>query len=155
PICASYGGSWERLVQSVKKALPSTLNERAAREEVLQTLFVEAEHSVNCRPLTHVPVDPNDSESLTPNHFLIGTSSNLPPPGRFDDRNLCLRSQWRISQRLADQFWKRWITEYLPTLTRRTKWFRQVDPVKVGDLVYIADGDQPQNSWPRGLVQKV
>jgi hypothetical protein len=42
--------------------------------------------------------------------------------------------------------------EYLPTLTKRTKWFGQSVPVKVGDLVFIADGDLRRNQWPRGIV---
>src|SRR5207253_2016305 len=108
----------------------------------------------NSRPLTHVSVDADDPEALTPNHFLIGTSSGVQQPGIFTDTDLCLRKQWRIAQRLADLFWKRWVREYLPTLTRRTKWFRQVEPIKVNYLVYIADGDMPRNSWPRGIVVK-
>ena len=154
PSAPHMGGSWERLVKSVKTALRSTLRERAPRDEMLQTLFVEAENSVNSRPLTHVPTDPDDPESLTPNHFLIGASSGAQLPGVFIDKDLNLRKQWRISQRLADHFWKRWMKEYLPTLTRRTKWFRQVKPVQVKDLVFIADGDLPRNQWPRGVVIK-
>jgi hypothetical protein len=132
--------------------LTATLKELVPREEVLQTLLVEAENIVNSRPLTHVSVDPDDPESLTPNHFLIGTSNGNAAPGKFAEMDLCLRKQWRIAQRLVDRFWKRWVQEYLPTLTRRTKWFRKTGPVKIGDLVFIADGNLPRNQWPRGLV---
>jgi hypothetical protein len=152
PSAPHMGGCWERLMQSVKKALKTTLKELVPRKEVLQTLLVEAENIVNSRPLTHVSVDPDDPESLTRNHFLIGSSNGSAAPGTFAEMDLCLRKQWRIAQRLVDQFWKRWVHEYLPTLTRRTNWFRKTGPVKVGDLVFIADGNLPRNQWPRGLV---
>ena len=51
------GGSWERMVHAVKTALKSTLKEMSPKEEILQTLMVEAENFVNSRPLTHMPVD--------------------------------------------------------------------------------------------------
>jgi len=152
PSAPHMGGAWERLVRSVKVALGSTLNERSPKEEVLQTLFVEAEYIVNSRPLTHVSLDPDDLEALTPNHFLLGSSSGNVVPGVFTDSDLHLRKLWRQGQRLADCFWRRWIKEYLPILTRRTKWLKPVEDLKVGDLVFIADGDLPRNQWPRGLV---
>jgi len=82
PSAPHMGGAWERLVRSVKVALEATLKERSPKEEVLQTLLVEAEFSVNSRPLTHVSLDPADMEALTPNHFLLGSNSGtLDVPG--------------------------------------------------------------------------
>ena len=113
------GRACERLVRSVKTAIGAVLNERAPKDEVLRTLMIEAECLVNGRPLTHVSVDTNDAESLTPNHFLIGTSSpDSLLPSVFTSADLCLRNKRRISQALADMFWKRWVQEYLPALTR-------------------------------------
>ncbi|CAG7723012.1 unnamed protein product, partial [Allacma fusca] len=66
------GGCYERLVRSVKVALGVALKERYPEEDLLHTLLLEAEFLVNSRPLTHVSVDPDDPESITPNHFLIG-----------------------------------------------------------------------------------
>jgi len=129
PSAPHMGGAWERLVKSIKVALSSTLKETAPREEVLQTLMVEAEYTVNCRPLTHVSLDPDDMEALTPNHFLLGSSSGaVEIPGVFVDSDLVLRKWWRRSQKLADNFWRHWVREYLPTLTRRTKWLSSGRP---------------------------
>lgn len=50
--------------------------------------------------------------------------------------------------------WRRWVTEYLPTITRRTKWFRGVRPINVGELVVIAD-EKVRNKWLRGRVVRV
>lgn len=45
--------------------------------------------------------------------------------------------------------------EYLPTLTRRTKWFERTDPLNIGDLVIVCDSDQPRSQWHRGRVTQV
>ena len=155
PSAPHMGGSWERLVRSVKIALSAILKERAPKEEVLSTVFAEAEGLVNSRPLTHVPVDADDPASLTPNHFLLGTSSVdsvIQAPGTFTDSDLCLRKQWRTAERLTDHFWKRWIREYIPTLTRRTKWHQTRRPITQGDLVVVVDDALPRGQWPRGQV---
>jgi len=154
PAAPHMGGSWERLVRSVKTSLRATLREQAPKEEVLLTLLIEAESVVNSRPLTHVSIDPKDPESLTPNHFLIGTSSANQQLGTFNDDDLCLRKNWRKAQRLTDQFWKRWMKEFLPSLTKRNKWYKKSNPIKIGDVVIIADPDHPRNVWPRGLIIK-
>ena len=75
PSAPHMGGAWDRLVRSVKVAIQAILHECTPRDEVLCTVFCEAESLVNIRPLTHVPVDSDDSESLILNHFLLGTSS--------------------------------------------------------------------------------
>jgi len=155
PSAPHMGGSWERLVRSVKVAIRVILKSRAPREEVLQTVFSEAEAIVNSRPLTDIPVDPSSPEALTPMHFLIGTSSALQPPGEFDDRDVDLSKKWRSSQRLADMFWQRWVREYLPTLQRRTKWHGVVPPVAFGDMVMVMDETLKRNTWPLGVVVAV
>jgi hypothetical protein len=94
-------------------------------------------------------------EALTPNHFLIGRSSAKGPPGQFSEDDMVLRKLWRRSQMLADRFWQRWIKEYLPTLTRRTKWNSRVDPIKVGDVVIVVDDLLPRNSWPKGIIAEL
>lgn len=155
PASPHMGGSWERLVRSVKTALKVVLKERAPHEETLITLLAEVENIINSRPLGHVSVDPRDDETLTPNHFLIGSSSNLPIAGVFTDKDLCLRKQWRISQRLADQFWARWVKEVLPDLVPRRKWREEGAQLKVGDMVVLVDPNSPRNCWPKGIVQSV
>ena len=155
PAAPHMGGAWERLVRSVKTALKAVLKERAPKEEVLTTLLAEVEALLNSRPLTHVSCDPVDQDSLTPNHFLLGVPS-IHSPGKFTEADLCSRKQWRIAQTLADHFWRRWVKEYLPTLTRRTKWHRRNDAeVQVGDIVVVVDKDLPRGTWPRGKVTAV
>lgn len=93
PSAPHFGGSWERLVRSVKTALEKVLLQKNLKDESLYTFLVEAEHVVNSHPLTHVSIDPDDPEALTPNHFLLGRSSNLQPAGDFGPTDLTSHKQ--------------------------------------------------------------
>lgn len=155
PSDPSAGGAWERLVQSVKKALYSILKEHVPRPETLYSLLVECENMVNARPLTHLPVTPEEPEPLTPNHFLLGCPNSTQTPAPFDPKLCSQRKQWRILQNLKNGLWKRWMAEYLPELTRRTKWCRSSKPMEIGSLVLICDSEQPRSKWRRGRVLKL
>ena len=65
PSAPHFGGVWERLVKSPKKALKITLNGQLVYDETLLTLMAEIESLLNSRPLTHVSVDPQDLEAIT------------------------------------------------------------------------------------------
>lgn len=156
PVSPHWGGAWERLIRSVKVSLKVILRERAPKDETLATLLTEVENIINSRPLTHVSVDPSSMEALTPNHFLLGSSSNLPQIGEFNDSEFYLKKQWRIAQLLADMFWKRWVKEVLPEMLPRRCWASDSGTVlKVGDLVFVVDPDAPRNMWLRGVIESV
>ncbi|XP_022827044.1 uncharacterized protein LOC111356792 [Spodoptera litura] len=152
PSAPFMGGAWERLVRCVKTALYTVLNERHPSEEVLTTLLCEVEYTVNSRPLTHVSVDLEEEESITPNHILLGGSARLPPIGYFTDADSNSSKYWRRAQTLADMFWRRWVREYLPELQHRREPHGTGLKYEVGDPVLIADGQLPRNSWPRGRI---
>ncbi|XP_058814579.1 uncharacterized protein LOC131678438 [Topomyia yanbarensis] len=152
PGAPHMGGCWERMVRSVKTALGFLPNERKLDEESLVTLLTEAEHIVNSRPLTFVPLENADQESLCPNHFLIMSSTGVRQPIKDPvDERAALRGSWNMIQHILDKFWHRWIKEYLPTITRRTKWFHSIQPIREGELVMIAD-EKIRNRWLRGRV---
>ncbi|XP_062548041.1 uncharacterized protein LOC134213248 [Armigeres subalbatus] len=156
PGTPHMGGAWERLVRSVKVALTAIQDGgQKLDDEALLTFLAEAEGIVNCRPLTYLPLDSIEQEALTPNHFLLGSSSGvrLPVVQTTDEVSL-LKGSWTAIQRYLDTFWKRWTREYLPTLTKRTKWFGEAEPVQPGDLVMIID-DTKRNGWKRGRVLEV
>ena len=134
PDSPHFGVIWEVMVRSVKRALAVIMHDQAPSEEVMLTVLTEIEHMVNSRPLTHVSADPRDEEALTPNHFLIGTSSSTINLGVFE-KNACLRKRYRLVQHFSEAFWKRWLREYLPTLLPRKKWTQSEPPPKVGDIV--------------------
>jgi hypothetical protein len=75
---------------NVKQALYAELKEKGSKEDTLQTLLVAVEFLLNNRPLTYVLTDPNDDESITPNHVLLSARQTVATPGRFraDDEYL-------------------------------------------------------------------
>ncbi|XP_058797666.1 uncharacterized protein LOC131667915 [Phymastichus coffea] len=155
PEAPHMGGAWERQVRSVKIALNHALKDQAPFEEILITLLAEIEHMVNSRPLTHVSVDPRDEEALTPNHFLIGTSSGHLRLERYESKILNPRKTFEIAQQLAQAFWKKWLREYLPTLLPRKKWHSPEPQLKVGDIVLILDYQASRNSWRKGKIIEI
>ena len=78
PAAPHFGGVWERLVRSCKKAMYAVLGNRSVTEDVLSTTMCLVEQTLNARPLTTVSSDAMDLEAITPNHFLLG------------NKNLCL-----------------------------------------------------------------
>lgn len=67
-------------------------------EEVLRTVFTEAEWIANSRPLTRNSSSINDDQPLTPSHILnIHPTVNLPPE-MVDDSNKFTQKQWRQAQ---------------------------------------------------------
>lgn len=155
PSNPEAGGCWERLVRSVKRVLDITLKELAPKVETLRSLLLEAANIINSRPLTHLPVHGDEDEPLTPNHFILGAASSTQTPGRDDENLICMRKQWRVAQSLKNRFWKRWIMEYLPDLTRRSKGFEEYPPLSVGSLVLICDSLLPRGEWRRGRILEV
>ncbi|KAK0152714.1 hypothetical protein N1851_005757 [Merluccius polli] len=71
PAGSHHGGSWERLIRSVRKVLNSTLNVQSLDEEGLHTVLCEVEAIINGRPITKASMDPYDLEALTPNHLCL------------------------------------------------------------------------------------
>ncbi|KXJ71108.1 hypothetical protein RP20_CCG021488 [Aedes albopictus] len=146
------GGCWERMVRAVKSALGSIPVMRKLDDESFATVLAEAESMVNSRPLTFIPLETADQESLTPNHFLLLSSNGVREPEKFPtDEGKALRSSWNQVKHTLDNFWRRWVVEYLPTIIRRTKWFQDVRPITIGDLVLVVD-ENIRNRWLRGRV---
>ncbi|XP_065087100.1 uncharacterized protein LOC135708850 [Ochlerotatus camptorhynchus] len=153
PATPHMGGSWERLVRTVKDALRAFDDGKRLTDEILQTSIAEAEDLVNSRPLTYVAEGSIDA--LSPNHFLKGVSPNeplmVPPPPHSAE---ALRNAYHRSQQLAEELWRRWIQEYVPMINRRSKWFSEAQPLKVGDVVYVVDGKN-RKLWVRGIVEEL
>ncbi|XP_062713212.1 uncharacterized protein LOC134290169 [Aedes albopictus] len=155
PGAPHMGGAWERLVRSVKTALAAMDTPRTPNEESLATVLAEAESVVNSRPLTYIPLETAQQESLTPNHFLLMSSNGVAQtPKTLADPKQVSRNDWNLCRTLVDQFWRRWVREYLPTIARRTKWFDEVKPIQVDDLVLIVE-EKIRNGWIRGRVAEL
>ncbi|XP_062710317.1 uncharacterized protein LOC134288698 [Aedes albopictus] len=152
PLAPHMGGSWERLIRTVKSNLMAICSTKTLTDEVLRNLLAEVENVVNSRPLTHVPLDNDSAPALTPNHFLLGSSCGSKPLVNLDDSARTLQQNMTTSQILANRYWKRWVADYLPEITRRSKWFQPVKPIATGDVVIIVDPRTPRNCWSKERV---
>ncbi|XP_076069968.1 uncharacterized protein LOC143041795 [Oratosquilla oratoria] len=107
PSASHHGGVWERMIRSVRKVLfASIIKSPRMVDDVLQTLFCEAESIVNSRPLTKCSDDSSDESPLTPNHLLLLQENPPLSWGAFRDADP-YRKHWRHVRHLAKQFWKR------------------------------------------------
>ncbi|XP_055918535.1 uncharacterized protein LOC129950632 [Eupeodes corollae] len=152
PASPHMGGSWERLVRSIKKTLYQIMPSRNPTDELLHSMLLEVERVVNSRPLTYIALEDANDEVLTPNHFLLGSSNGEKTDSIPTNDNTLLRRNWMKAQQYANLFWRKWLHEYLPTLTRRSKWFTPTKPIAVGDIVIVTDESNPRNLWPKGRV---
>jgi hypothetical protein len=94
--------------------------------------------------------DPNDLCVLTPAYFLIGRSLNERPQLDVNAIPVNRLNRWQITQRISQDFWKRFNVEYLHQLQQRGKWFNKVSSVKVGSLVLIKEDNLPPLKWLSG-----
>ena len=148
PEAPHMGGSWERLVRSVKISLKVIISDCNLDDFGLHTVFTEIEGFINSRPLSMVSDDINDLSPLTPNHFIIGRPNANLRPCETTEKDLNHKRRWKRVQAVTESFWKRWRKEYLPNLTSRGKWTVETAPVKKGDLVLLTE-----SCWNRGVWQ--
>ena len=157
PTASHMSGVWERLIRSVRKVMKAILGHPHAfiDREALRTLFAEVVGILNTRPLCSSSDDPKDTEALTPSHSLQQRQGLAIPSGVFEYSEIFSRKKWKRAQVLANQFWVRWVREYLPILHERKKWFLPKRNLQVNDLVLVVDSIQPRSHWNLGRVTKV
>ncbi|XP_070854774.1 uncharacterized protein [Drosophila suzukii] len=149
PGAPHMGGAWERLVRTTKTVLKSICPNYNFNDESLRCALMEAQFIINSRPLTFVSLDSKDDSALTPNHLLMGSSNGYKP---IKKEKMNLRRHWNEVKLFGDRFWQRWVKEFTPVLTRRTKWFERCPPISVGSVVIIVDENLPRNLWLKGRV---
>lgn len=89
-------------------------------------------------PPTQVSASHEDQEALTPFHFIMGNSFDRSIPANLNDSDQhCSKVTWRHAVHMANIFWKRWLKEYLPTLSpRRVR--GGITTANISDVVIIA-----------------
>ena len=154
PTASHMGGTWERMVGTVKKVLMGILSEHGSRldAESLSTYLCEVENIVNSRPITTVSSDSTDAEPLTPNHILTGKGYVVTVDPSSFQGDVYMRKRWRRVQQLASDFWSRWRKEFIPTLQMRTKWTKKSMNLSQGDVVLLQEDNVSRSDWPLGIV---
>ena len=151
PHAPHMGGAWERLIRSVKDILRHLVGDRLLTDEELASFMCEVEKIMNDRPLTRMGSDARDPTPLTPNHLLLMKGNSCAPN---TDANH-VRRRWQIIQGIANRFYERFLSEYIPQLQIRSKWTSEKENLKIDDLVLIMEDDSPRGQWPMGIVSEI
>jgi len=155
PYAPHFGGAWEREIRSVKSCLQVVLKDQIVSDEVLLTVLIEVEGILNSKPLGYVSSEISDADPVTPNLLLMGRRDASLPQVVYGTRELLGKRKWRHSQVIADQFWKQFIQNYLPSLQPRAKWLKSTPNISVGQVVMVMDSQLPRALWPVGRVNQV
>ena len=94
PAVPHFGGVFESMIKSAKRAIAAVLGGAEVNDEELETIFIGVESLLNSRPLTTVSNDSNDEPVLTPNHFLIGQMGGDFVPESVDTTPFNPRKRW-------------------------------------------------------------
>ncbi|XP_067206951.1 uncharacterized protein [Linepithema humile] len=131
------GGLWEAGVKSCKYHLKQVMG---------NTLFTT---------LSPLSSDPSDLQPLTPGHFLVGEPLNSLPENDLTDVGINRLDRWEKIQHSVQDFWKRWVAEYVSNLQSRVKWKSRQENVKINDLVLLKDDNLPPLKWKTGRITKL
>lgn len=152
PGAPHFNGVHEVMIKAAKKAIKAILGNADVNDEELMSAIVGAEALINSRPLTYQSSNAADEVPLTPNHFLHGQLGGQFAPESVDDTDFNPKKRWRRVQELVRHFWKRWLQEWLPSLSPRGKWRKTQDDLRVGELVLVISPDSPRGKWPLGKI---
>ena len=155
PSAPHFNGVHEILIKAAKRAMFHVMNKADLTDEELMTAIVGAEGLMNSRPITYQSSNVDDAEPLTPNHFLFNQVGGQFAPESVDVEQFNPRVRWRHVQEIVRQFWKRWLREWLPSLSPRKKWGKEKRDLEVGDLVLVLSTDTPRGKWPLGRIVQV
>lgn len=152
------GAFYERMIREVKRSIASVLDDRKLTAPVLNIALNDAAHRINNRPLTHNSVSADDEPVLTPHMLAKGRSGFPYLPGvksctikeATQDRSI-----YRRGRAIADEIMRRFYHQYLPVLTKRVKWNKDIKPLKAGDLVLLIEPNDTRKEWRRGKIIKV
>ncbi len=153
-----FGGLWESGIKAAKSYIRKIVGTHSMTVEESISVLNEVEAVLNSRPLCTLNVSPEDGiEVLTPAHFLVGRGRSLraPPQPASEELVISNRRRWNLCQHLTYEFWKRWSTDYLQQLQKRTKWKQPLPNFKKGDVVLLKDTELFIRTWPLAVVEEV
>ncbi|XP_055307250.1 uncharacterized protein LOC129571478 [Sitodiplosis mosellana] len=153
PLSPNQGGFWERAVRSAKNHLRRVIGTQILTFEEFATVLASVAACMNSRPLIALDVDPTACKALTPAHLVVA-GRRLVGPIQFDytsipDNRL---TRWRLIQKIAQEFWSRWHSEYVTQQIETSKWNEKKENIEVGDIVLVKHDNLPPTHWPLARV---
>jgi hypothetical protein len=120
----------------------------------MNTTLVAIESAINSRPIVQAE---DETDALTPAHFLIGGRLTAIPTGPEPETNGSLTKEFRMRQKLADDFWRRWQREYLTTLRSFNEVRQQQASTRLrrGDVALLQEDVRPRHMWKKALIEQL
>ncbi|CAK1597853.1 unnamed protein product [Parnassius mnemosyne] len=151
PHAPNFGGLWEAGIKSTKYHLRRVIGNSTLTFEELTTVLAQIEACLNSRPLSCV--DQNELTVLTPGHFLIGEPLVLVPDSNYEKANISSLRRWQLTQRMVQDYWRRWSQDYLNQFLQRHKWAHQNPEPAIGCIVLVKEDDLPPGKWLLGKIE--
>ncbi|KAL0839852.1 hypothetical protein ABMA28_016477 [Loxostege sticticalis] len=152
PRAPHFGGLWESGIRSTKHHLKRVIGTETLTYEEMSTLLYQIEAYLNSRPLSQVSSNSHDPTPLTPGHFIIGEPLVLVPDANYETSSISSLKRWQLTQKMLQNFWRRWSSEYLTQFLQRHKWTNQTPEPKIGDVVLVKEDDLPPAKWLMGVI---
>jgi hypothetical protein len=152
PKSPNFGGLWEAGIKSTKYHIKRVIGDSTLTYEEMSTLLSQIEACLNSRPISVIPSSSDEPNPLTPGHFLIGEPLVTVPETNYESSNVSSLKRWQLTQRMLQQFWRRWSNECLTHYLHRYRWAHQVPEPKVGDVVLVKEDDLPPTKWLFGRI---
>nr|CAI5843366.1 unnamed protein product [Callosobruchus analis] len=140
PRSPTFGGIWESSIKQMKIHLFKVIGNTHLTYEAFYTVLTQIESILNSRPLCPLTDDPDDYQTLTPGHFIVGTRLTSLVEEDVKEIPINRLKHYHHLKYMIQHFWKRWSQEYLHNLQSRTKWrLNDSQQLRLGSLVLIKD----------------
>ena len=157
-----WGAFYEQLIRIIKEALKKVVGKAKLTYEEMETVLIEIEMVINCRPLTYLYKEVK--ESLTPSHLVIGrrlmsnfTNSDA---AKVDYSSEHLNNRYKYLKSVIEHYWKRFSKEYLLELHEHHLYnhkrnYDEFCKLLVGDVFLIKDDFMKRMEWKKGKVEEL
>lgn len=147
PNAPNFGGLWEAGVRSTKAHLKRVVGDATLTFEELSTVLAQIEACLNSRPISILSDNPDDPLPLTPGHFLVGEPLVTVPDENYSEMSISSLHRWKLTQKMLNDFWRRWSDEYIVNLNQRFKWTTKRLEPEINDVVIVRDHNIPPAKW--------
>ena len=149
-------GKAERRIGVVKRLLHLSIGDSRLSHLELQTVLMEVANICNERPIgLSKPREDGSYTVLTPNHLLLGRSSNILPDDTELTEELSGPDRYRFVNLVTTRFWDKWTSEVAPRLVLRQKWHQKSRNLCIGDLVMICEASRIKAKYKLAIVEAV
>ena len=92
-MASHFGGAWERMIRTIRKILTTISPGPVYSEDVIRTVLIDIEATINSRPLSPAIFHDVEEGPLTPNDLLMPDANSIIPFPSSDDRDAYIKNK--------------------------------------------------------------